>query len=64
MRVQNLDEDTNVTYKCDTLTHKKFKVDITLKINPLGVRFTAPIQTDTGAHPVAYVMGNGSLSQG
>jgi len=38
MRVQNLDEDINVLYKCNVLTYKKFKEDtrMTLKINPVG----------------------------
>jgi hypothetical protein len=29
-----------------------------------GVRFSAPVQTGAGAHPVLYTMGTGSLSQG
>jgi len=36
MRVQNLDKDINVIFKCDVLTHKKFMKDMTLKINPDG----------------------------
>jgi len=26
-----------------------------------GARFSSPVQTDTGAHPVFYIMGNGSF---
>jgi len=29
-----------------------------------GVRFSAPIQTGTGAHPAFYMMGSGFYSQG
>jgi hypothetical protein len=31
---------------------------------PVGGRFSAPVQTGTGAHPASYTMGTGSLSQG
>jgi len=31
---------------------------------PVGVRFSAPVQTGPGAHPACYAMGNGSLSPG
>ena len=34
------------------------------KIIPVVARFSAPIQTGPGAHPVSYTMGTGSLSQG
>ena len=30
----------------------------------VGTRFSAPFQTDAGAHPVSHTMGTGSLSQG
>ena len=30
---------------------------------PVGVRFSAPVQTGTGAHSASYTMGTGSLSQ-
>ena len=49
MLLQNLGEDVNVMYKCDVLTHRKFKEDMTLKMNPVGVRFSAPLQTDPGS---------------
>ena len=28
---------------------------------PVGVRFSAPVQTGPGAHPASYTMGTGSL---
>jgi len=28
---------------------------------PVGVRFSAPIQTGSGAHPASYTMGTGSF---
>jgi hypothetical protein len=28
---------------------------------PVGARFSAPVQTSPGAHPVSYTMGTGSL---
>jgi len=31
---------------------------------PVGVRFSAPLQTSPGAHPASYTKSNGSLSQG
>ena len=32
--------------------------------NPVGARFSAPVQTGPGAHPASYTMGTGSLSRG
>jgi len=32
--------------------------------NPMWVRFSAPIQTDPGAHPACFIMGTGSHSRG
>jgi hypothetical protein len=29
-----------------------------------GAKFSAPVQTGPGAHPVSYAMGTGSLSRG
>jgi hypothetical protein len=29
--------------------------------NPVGARFSAPVQTGSGAHPASYTMGTGSL---
>ena len=31
---------------------------------PVGVTFSAPVQTSPGAHPASYTMGTGSLSRG
>jgi len=31
---------------------------------PVGVRFSAPVQTGPVAHPASYTMGTGSLSRG
>ena len=31
---------------------------------PVGVRFTAPVQTGPGAHPASYTMGAGSFPGG
>jgi hypothetical protein len=31
---------------------------------PVGARFSAPVQTGLGAHPVSYTMDTGSLSRG
>jgi len=28
---------------------------------PVGVRFSAPVQTSSEAHPASYIMGNGSF---
>jgi hypothetical protein len=41
-------------YKERKMESKKF---------PVGARFSAPVQTTSGAHPVFYKMGTGSLSQ-
>ena len=30
----------------------------------MWARFSAPVQTDPGAHPASYIMGTGPLSQG
>jgi len=35
-----------------------------LGFNPRGVRFSAPVQTGTGAHPTSCTMGAGSFFQG
>jgi hypothetical protein len=29
--------------------------------NPVGARFSAPVQTGPGAHPASYTMGTGSF---
>jgi hypothetical protein len=31
---------------------------------PVGAMFSAPVQTDPGAHPASYKMGTGSFSLG
>jgi hypothetical protein len=32
--------------------------------NPVGAKFSAPVQTGPGAHPASCTMGTGSLSRG
>jgi ribonucleotide monophosphatase NagD (HAD superfamily) len=64
MRVQNLDKNINVIFKCDVLTHKKFKEDTILKIKAVGSKIFRTHPDRSWTHPVAYMMGTGSLFQG
>ena len=51
-----------VTCICDTVRHISLATGWTVRgSNPVGARFSAPVQTGPGAHPVPCKIGTGSF---